>query len=508
MSTRRPVAASEVDEEVVPHPAALIESLRSFGYTPATAIADLIDNSITAGATHIVIEFVWAGPESSVSIHDDGAGMTESRLRDAMRAGSSNPLEQREPNDLGRFGLGLKTASFSQARSLTVMSKTPGGIATRRWDLDYVGQTNRWSLLKTPSDSARETEGRLRKVNSGTIVIWAKLDRMIDDRPVSDDRARKTFYSIVASVRRHLEMVFHRIMKEDGVSITVNGQPSISWDPFLRSHPKTERLPNEDRELTVPGGSRQVLRIQPYVLPHRSALTPDQARTAAGPRGWNLQQGFYLYRARRLIVAGDWFNPGIKPEEHHKLARIEVEITQDMDPMWNLDVRKSRARPPANLRDDFLRIARATRERAEAVYRYRGRKSVGQVARKKIKPVWFVETDGKVVEYSINRQHDLIQHVLSALNGDKKRGVRGILTLIEKNVPVAHILSTGFQNEEKLPFDSQELTDEIKALIRELFCELIERGLSSEEAKKQLLANQPFERFSAVIEAAAEEGCQ
>src|SRR5690349_3391180 len=128
-------------EEAHPKPKSTLNSYRSFGYSVQTAIADIIDNSITARAKNIWINYVWDGSKSYLSILDDGLGMDLIELIDAMTPGSKNPQDNRESHDLGRFGLGLKTASFSQCRRLTVVSKKKDTILIKRcWDLDYVNE--------------------------------------------------------------------------------------------------------------------------------------------------------------------------------------------------------------------------------------------------------------------------------------------------------------------------------------------------------------------------------
>lgn len=488
----------EFEEEVVPRPSSLIESLRSIGYSPETSIADLIDNSLAAGARTISVQFNWEGPASSMVMIDDGAGMDEDTLRDAMRPGSTNPLEDRSGEDLGRFGLGLKTASFAQARSLTVASRSGKKAALRRWDLDHVQSTDRWSLLSTPPPEAPELMDLL-EVRTGTLVAWHRMDRLVDERSKSDARAAAQFFALVDRVRVHLEMVFHRFIDEDALVLTVNGYRCEAWDPFLRKHGSTQVLPGESLALTVPGQVRaRKVTITPYVLPHRSRLTPEERQRAAGPRGWNLQQGFYLYRARRLIVAGDWFDPGIKPEEHHKLARIAVEVDQSVDSLWALDVRKSRARPPLALRGDFMRVASATRGRAEAVYRERGRAQVGQNRRQKAAPVWIVDVAGKLVTYRINRDHLMIKRALDGLSPADRRTTESILKLAEGNVPTAHILSIGFGSEERLDREVDEAA--LASTARELFDALIASGATEAQARAALLAAEPFDRVPQIVE--------
>jgi len=494
---------AEDDEEVVPLPSALIESLRSFGYTPATAIADLVDNSVTAGATQVEIVFRWEGVDSDVSIRDNGTGMTEDQLRSAMRAGSSNPLDTRSKSDLGRFGLGLKTASFSQARSLSVASSTTtSDLAIRRWDLDHVGRENRWSLLKSLPPGSRENADQLAKHGPGTLVWWHNVDRIVDSRPTQDERARTSFFLVVDRVKEHLEMVFHRFLARGNLGITVNGQVCAPWDPFLSTNPATERLPAESKKLTVANGKVEKLTIQPYILPHRSALTDAEHSKAAGPRGWNLQQGFYLYRADRLIVPGDWFDLGMKPEEHSKLARICVEITQEMDHDWALDVRKSKGRPPSALRDDFRRIARATRERAQDVYRFQGRRGIGQTGAKAITaPVWLVAQEGELVSYRVNRNHPMVSQLIADATPPTKRRLTAALSLVERNVPLAHILAQGYADEAKFGWEQTKLDSEVLDEMSRIFEAKCTEGLSESDARNFVLSIQPFDQFPQLVDA-------
>ena len=145
-------------EECAPKPEAMINSLRAFGYDLSMAIADLVDNSIFAKAKNIAIDYDWNDGVPWIRISDDGLGMTEARLKEAMRLGSQSPLEERAKGDLGRFGLGLKTASFSQCKMLTVCTRTAkSGSAIRCWDLDHVRVSRKWELRKIEPKHADET---------------------------------------------------------------------------------------------------------------------------------------------------------------------------------------------------------------------------------------------------------------------------------------------------------------------------------------------------------------
>ena len=154
---------TEEYDDCAPDASAMVESMRAYGYTLSTAIADLVDNSIAAKCKNVWLSFEWGGQNSWISVTDDGKGMSEKVLVNAMRLGSLSPLEERDPSDLGRFGLGLKTASFSQARRLTVISRTRSvQESIRRWDLDHLAQpeVKGWQLLRTLHRESGEASRR------------------------------------------------------------------------------------------------------------------------------------------------------------------------------------------------------------------------------------------------------------------------------------------------------------------------------------------------------------
>lgn len=194
-----------------PRAAALVESLRGLGYSTSTAIADIVDNSIAAGAGTVEIRFHWAGEASWISILDNGGGMSAEGLDSAMRLGDRNPLDERKPGDLGRFGLGLKTASFSQARSLTVASRRAGAaIGCLRWDLDALAAStdDGWYLLEGPQEGSENLLAPLDPCSSGTLVLLEKLDRLVTPGFGSDD-----FLEVIERLEQHLAMTFHRYLE-------------------------------------------------------------------------------------------------------------------------------------------------------------------------------------------------------------------------------------------------------------------------------------------------------
>ena len=376
--------AEDTWEEMPPDPAATIESLRSLGYTPGAAIADLIDNSIAADAAAVTVAPTWAGEGSWLAVVDDGDGMSEERLRNAMRIGSGHPFDLRSERDLGRFGFGLKTASFSQAREISVSTRgaRARGWVSRSWDLDHVRVTGRWMLRKGVSPEAEQILDSLARPAKGTVVLWRRLTTLVTGGDADPGDAQREFRRQLEEISSHLGMVFGRFIAAGTLTINVGRHRVKAWDPFLRSHAATQELPTE--RLLLAG---QPVVVRPFVLPHSSKLSPGQLVASGGPSGWNEQQGFYAYRKNRMITAGDWLGLGLSRDNLYNLARIEVEVPAELDEVWRLDIRKAVLRPPNALRADLFRIGRFTRQKAAAVIRHRGT-PVTRKASPKVDQLW------------------------------------------------------------------------------------------------------------------------
>lgn len=439
------VATHPVDfDEVAPDASAMIESMRAYGYTLPSAIADLIDNSIAACATTVWLYFQWSGADSWITILDDGTGMMEGELRNAMRLGSRNPLQTRAKTDLGRFGMGLKTASLSQCRRLTVCSRAEGcEPAIRRWDLDHLSQNSvgGWQLLKSAFPGSESRACISPELHQGTLVLWEVLDRIVGNADTDDRRMHRHFQELVADVEAHLSMVFHRYLEgtRPKLKILINHRTIRAWDPFLEGHAATDSTPLE--QIAVPGFSESVS-FRGFVLPHKDRLGDRDHQAASGPAGWNAQQGFYLYRNDRLIIAGSWLGlGGARPwtkEEHYKLARIRLDIPNSMDHLWQLDVKKSSAQPPARIRDRLTALAHGVRGKARDVYAHRGKHGLRQRTLKFARP-WRVVRDGGLVSYRIDREHPLVRATLSTASGAMARELEAMLQIIEGTVPVEQI---------------------------------------------------------------------
>lgn len=474
-------------EIVEPRAGALVESLRAFGYSPQTAIADLIDNSISAKSSNVDVHFRWDGHDSLITVLDDGVGMSEDVLREAMRAGSANPLDTRNTQDLGRFGLGLKTASFSQCRQLIVMSAVEvGPPATRAWDLDLIGSTGQWRLLAQDRPEDTRLWREINPSGRGTLVVWRHLDRIIDPRASTNELAERHFYAVADRVVAHLSMIFHRFFRgPKRLSLRVNGRAVKPWDPFLEDSPATQAL--GDEALTYRGIA---IPIRSFVLPHVTRLSQGEYRTAGGLRGWAAHQGFYVYRNRRLIVAGDWLGLGFSRDEPTKLARIQLDLPNDMDQDWQLDVRKSVARPPAALAPQLRRIAEVARRSSVQVYRHRG-KVIERSAGSDIAYTWEQTTRGGNIAYRINRRHPVVEALLR--RSDDGPLVEALLRLVEETVPVPMIVLDHSSGESRLatPFEGTE-AGAMSNVMRELAKALRENGLEPSEVAERLSFMEPF----------------
>lgn len=484
-----------------PNPSSLIESLRAFGYSLPTAVADLVDNSITAEATKIEILFHWNGADSSVSVVDNGVGMTRERLVEAMRPGSLSPLADRDAKDLGRFGLGLKTASFSQSRRLTVHTKTKAGTENERtWDLDHVGSTGKWQLVELSDPEVDGLCSPLRAHQSGTAVIWQVCDRIVPPNvTVDDDKAQRRFLELAEDVMHHLALVFHRFIGGvPHVQLTVNGNKLKAFDPFLTKETATQTLTEET--LRFRGES---IVIRPYVLPHLSKLTPAKYQGAAGRRGWTQSQGFYVYRNRRLLVDGDWLGLGLRKEDHYKLARIQVDIPNTLDADWQIDVRKARATPPPALRDRLLQIAEITRTQASNIYRHRGAR-LGNTKQELIL-LWERKISHGKPRYELNRQHPMIKRLHNPATCTPAN-VEAVLRLVEESIPIPTISIdlAEHADQQREPFEHAD-TSELVQLGRELAEAMRATGASPKDAAARLGAFEPFNKLPHIVQMILED---
>lgn len=349
----------------------LTRSLRDIGYDFPDAVADLVDNSISAGAERVDVDVVFDGADSYVLVADDGAGMTEAVLSEAMRFGSRRDYDA---GDLGRFGLGLKTASLSQARRLTVVTRR-AKVNRRSYaaclDLDHVEESDRWRLTET-DPWVRGLCDEWLTAGPGTVVVWDKLDRVLPASGSEGGWAKRRLESLARRTAEHLGMVFHRFIEGStfqSVVITVNGEKVRPWNPFAPDEPDTIVLPSQEYEIAT-GDAVGGVRVEPVVLPAREQFSShDEFERLGGPNKWNRQQGIYVYRAGRMIQSGGWC--GMRAiDEHTKFARIALHFGTDLDEVFRINVAKMRVLIPAEIRKLLERPVHEVCHRANLRYRH------------------------------------------------------------------------------------------------------------------------------------------
>lgn len=470
-----------------PEASSMIETFRAIGYSVETAIADIVDNSITADARNIWIDFTWEGPDTILSIIDDGHGMDDNQLIQAMRPGSVSPLELRKAGDLGRFGLGLKTASFSQCRKFAVVSKIQTTEpAYWAWDLDFVNQVRNWKLIKF----CPNIDNYLQKITnqgSGTAVVWWEIDRLTRHTSKDDEKTRAKFLAVMDKVKKHLGMVFHRFIDE-GLQIHFNGRRIESWDPFMIGYDGLQTKPENFLE----GGK---VKIKGFVLPHRSKLSPEEYNYGKGPEdSWTTHQGFYVYRNRRLLVAGDWLG-FFKKEVHYDLCRIRIDLDSTMDMEWQTDIKKSVVRPPGRLKDVITSVAKDVRTQAVEVYRHKGKVINRKLLKDEFHHFWEERVRHGKRFYKLNRNHPIILELMTEIPGINSKLER-LLQFMEETVPVSLITLRESEDDKPSghPFEGKD-QEVILETMKKMFETLRGNGKSEEQAKRIILNIEPFNFF-------------
>ena len=483
-----------VGEEVGPRAGALVESLRDLGYTLPSALADLIDNSVANEASEVRLWIVGPTEEGfdavkpHIAILDNGRGMGLRKLVEAMRMGGEGPEEARRESDLGRFGLGLKTASLSQGRRFTVVTKnTQSEVISRCWDIGHIKKTDKFELLTSISTEVSDYMSYLDKFDSGTLVVIEELDRPQFIRPGKSKQ--RLLASALEDVQFHLGMVFHRFIEDGDLKIFLGEEEIEPWDPFVRN------LSTKSAEEVLQLNGSPV-KIVPYILPHRSSFGDDEKahQKAGGQKGWQFHQGFYIYRNKRLIVPGTWLNLEVTKELHYNLARIQVDISNEQDEFWHLNVMKSHVAAPSALHDDFTRIAKAVRGKANDVFRVRGeRESPSKPS--PIVHLWTRKEEKYGVSFRVNRQHPAIDALLQ--ESCRHVGLLGdVLSLIERHLPLTSIVQNQTRVLDGISESKDQDIEKLWALYNQLVEFYVRSGEDIDEAQLRLLRSHPFASYA------------
>jgi len=413
-----------------------MESMRDIGYSFESALADIVDNSISAEATRIeIVNDVEPVAGPYLGVLDNGRGMAPEELTQAMQHGSRSPREVRDAGDLGRFGLGLKTASFSQCRRLTVVSRKGGELAARCWDLDLVVEKDEWILRLLDEHEISRLPLVDRIGANGTLVLWQKLDRL-DALSDDADEIYAALNQMFSSARAHLALTFHRFIAPDPgdppaeVAILINGATVEPVDPFA-----TRMTPHSDAHEveTLCIGTGKII-VQGFTLPHHQRLTTDQLEAMELGSSLIETQGLYIYRARRLVSGGSWLGMA-RRAELTKLLRVRVDVPTALDSEWSIDVRKSRMRVPAIVRTRLRPLVERMTESARRPYTYRGTR---QAATSGLSLWQRVEDRGKL-RYEIRRDHPIIEDLRRAAGA--RGGMDAVLLAIEATLPLETLFS-------------------------------------------------------------------
>lgn len=455
--------------DLPPNAEEMIKSMRALGYSFSTALADVIDNSISAGASHIHI-FTPPAPddEQYVAILDDGSGMTYDVLIESMRHASKNPEKTRSKVDLGRFGLGMKTASLSQCREFSVVTKTAEGICAAGWSLDTVAKAGNWALTVFEEQEYKNFPcfELLSRLDTGTLLVWENFDVLASQT----ERVHEALTERLVDAKDHLSLVYHRIMNdaENPVEFSINYQVIKPKDPFLESRlGGPDAYPTE--YLYVPGFPNDPVVVTGYTLPHQNKISNDQMQKL-GLKGRSLtdDQGFYIYRGKRLIFWGKWLRMAGKAQAT-KLSRVCVDVPNCMDRIWSLDIKKSTAEPPKVIRDrlaEYLNILIAKSKNIQSGRGARVRKIKGDDS-----AVWTTSvTEGRRFSVRLNYQCPVLLELMEGLTDQQRKMLTAYLGLLEFFYPSRWVYAQ-YQEDKACAFNSsedKEATEKLKEIYKAL----------------------------------------
>jgi anti-sigma regulatory factor (Ser/Thr protein kinase) len=464
-----------------PKASMLIESMRDIGYSLETALADVIDNSITAGASTVHIHVDTSSKDVKIGIVDDGKGMSREQLLEAMRLGSRNPREQRGRRDLGRFGLGLKTASFSQCRRLTVVTRKGGATSVAIWDLDHVEREDAWELL-TP-ETAKDVPFVETLEADGALVVWEHMDRAVEQQ--GSEVGRKHFIRRLDETRSHLELVFHRYLAgESGlkaIRILLNELPLKPFDPFQSKHLATEIGPTENVQV-----GEHIVTITAFTLPHHRNVSKAEWDHSAGSDGYLKSQGFYLYREKRLIVHGTWFGLA-RQTELTRLTRVRIDMPNDLDSAWHVDVKKASARPPLQVRERLQRLI--SEIGAPSQRRYKGR-AERQLHSGRL-PLWSRDQVDNNIVYRLNPDNPVLTAFIRSLPAELLPDFERLQKVIAAALPMDVIFADLAESPESVK--AEKLADDaIEHCLLTTLAGLTAAGVSINLIPEMLRRAEPF----------------
>ncbi len=462
-------------EQIVnPYVGNFIKSLRDIGYNFEIAVADIVDNSITANSNTIKI-YATSKPNIIFNMLDNGTGMSDEELIEAMRLASKDPDKAREKNDLGRFGLGLKTASFSQCKKVTVISKKNDEISLAQWDLNYLEEKNEW-ILRRPNIEDFKGNQLLRELKSyenGTLVIWEEIDRYEQD----------SFSDVIDKLRKHLSLVFHRYLEGSIIgkklNIIVNNSDLIAFNPFNINHSATQELSTEKIKIYD-----NTISVQPFILPHHSKVSQQEYEMYATEEGYTKSQGFYLYRENRLLIYGTWWGLH-RIKDAHKLVRIRIDISNKQDSLWGIDIKKSTANPCHEIKGDLKRIINQITEKGSRPFTGRGKK----ISDKTITRFWDLVPNENIISFGLNKEHPILKKLIPQLNEDQNELLSVYLKGIQSYLPLDAIQAQLQENPHKVKQEIEISDEELIEIVDRLRKSGVEESYIEDLLKTEMFRN-------------------
>jgi len=478
-----------------PSAAALSTSMRDIGYTLETAIADLVDNSISAGAVKVNIYCISEDEEPVLSIVDDGHGMSSEEIIQAMRHGGTIRNRERSPHDLGKFGLGLKTASFSQCRRLTVVSRKNGQLSAAEWNLDVVDRRDEWIISILNEEEIYDLPCFDELPEQGTLVLWRNLDRISGD---SAGVNQQQVNGKLADVSQHLALVFHRFMEKDvpwrsqRLKIFVNGHSIDAFDPFCSDHAATQNLPVDRISIK----SHQI-QIRGYILPHHSKLSAQKYDLYKDYSSFFENQGVYIYRNYRLVAWGGWLRL-ISKNKAAQLARVQIDFPSSLDHWWTIDIKKSSVQAPRNVRDHLRQILDQIIGRSKRTYTARGQRLTSD---KNSYQLWNRFSDStKGIRYIINTDHPLIKKLNQRLDQIGQSELKLLLESIGEDLPI-EIVSLDWSEDPKKIHSLSRINESIEDRLEQFRQVLPENRCSDVEKFRELIrVTHLFDRHWEIVE--------
>ncbi|TNF03368.1 MAG: ATP-binding protein [Deltaproteobacteria bacterium] len=472
-----------------PNPEYLIKSIAEQGYSMETALADLIDNSITAGADKIEI-LTDSEDDIRLFLADNGCGMSGEELSKNMRFPSNSVENDREPEDLGRFGLGLKTASFSQTRHFTVLSreKESDKFEGRTWNVDHLKKTGKWQIKVESQEEIEKILSEYERIKSlkvasqedfvlKTLIVWNGLYKFSEEFISSEKRIEALHEQLTRSTQDHLGIVFHKFMeKEKPLKILLNNTFVKPFNPFPRKRIRSLG----PRQVDFDG---DIVRMEGFVLPSvatkESKILPNDWTT----EGMGLMdlEGLYIYRGERLIFYGGW-NGLIKKSPNLKLARLKIDVGNKNDVKLQLNVSKSKISLPFEYKYAFIRYAVELKENAQREYFNREVREISSRKDDKDQSLFVRESTMRGVKLKINRNSPVFEKISNSLSGESAIAFRILVKSIENTISV---LKDGKENVELVsPISDNEINvEELKKIMKTF----LDSGYSKETVREMFI---------------------